>query len=409
MVRKNDKALTVGLDIGTYKTVAVVAEADAAGLLEVIGLGSHPSRGLKRGVVVDIEATEHSIQRAIEEAELMAGCEIRAVFAGISGNHIRSHNSHGIVAIKDQEVSEADVERVLDAARAVAVPADQRILHVLPQEYLIDSQDGIRQPVGMSGVRLETYVHVVTAAQSAVQNLIKCIARCGLQVDDLILQQIASSRAVLSEDEMDLGVALVDIGAGTSDLAIYAQGALRHTACIPIAGDLVTHDIAVALRTPTQHAEEIKIKYACAVEQLARSDENIQVPSVGERPPRRLARQALAQVVEARYREILTMIQTELRRSGYENMVRAGVVLTGGAARTEGVVELAEEIFHLPVRIGVAQGLSGLSEVLTNPAYSAAAGFLLHGSGAAHPELKLGRSAARDVWARFRNWFRGEF
>lgn len=409
MAKRSDKSLVVGLDIGTSKVVAVVGETQPDGTLEVIGLGSHPSRGLKRGVVVDIEATEHSIQRAVEEAELMADCEIRGVFAGISGNHIRGYNSHGIVAIKDKEVSEGDVERVLDAARAVAVPADQRILHVLPQEYVIDNQDGIRQPIGMSGIRLEAYVHVVTAALSATQNLTKCIARCGLQVDDLILQQIASSRAVLSDDEKDLGVALVDMGAGTSDLAVFTQGAIRHSACIPIAGDLVTNDIAVALRTPTQHAEDIKIKYACALEQLARADESIQVPSVGERQSRRLARQTLAQVVEARYREIFTMILAELRRSGFENTIRAGLVLTGGAARMEGVVELAEEIFHVPVRLGMPHSVTGLSEVLTNPVYSAGVGLLLYGGQLERLPGKALGGSGEDWWSRVRSWFRGEF
>jgi cell division protein FtsA len=411
MVKKSDKALVVGLDIGTSKVVTVVGETQADGTLEVIGLGSHPSRGLKRGVVVDIEATEHSIQRAVEEAELMADCEIRGVFAGIAGNHIRGYNSHGIVAIKDKEVSEGDVDRVLDAARAVAVPSDQRILHVLPQEYVIDNQDGIRQPIGMSGIRLEAYVHVVTAAMSATQNLNKCIARCGLQADELILQQIASSRAVLSDDEKDLGVALVDMGAGTSDLAVFTQGAIRHTSCIPIAGDLVTNDIAVALRTPTQHAEDIKIKYACALEQLARADESIQVPSVGERQSRRLARQTLAQVVEARYREIFTMIQAELRRSGFENMIRAGLVLTGGAARMEGVVELAEEIFHVPVRLGVPHSVTGLSEVLTNPIFSAGVGLLQYGGQLERIPGKtlVNGTGGDDWWSRLRSWFRGEF
>jgi len=284
--KKPEKSLVVGLDVGTSKIVAIVGESQPDGTVEVIGLGSHPSHGLKRGVVVDMTSTEQAIQRAVEEAELMAGCEIHSVFAGISGNHIRSLNSDGTVAIKDKEVSEGDLERVLEAARAVPVAADQKILHVLPQEYVIDNQDGIRQPIGMAGVRLEAHVHVVTAALSATQNISKCVARCGLSVDELIMQPLAASYSVLTEDEKNLGVCLVDIGAGTTDIAVFTQGAIRHTACIPIAGDQVTNDIAVALRTPTQHAEEIKVKYACALEQLARNDESIQVPSVGETAPR---------------------------------------------------------------------------------------------------------------------------
>jgi len=401
--------MIVGLDIGTAKVVAIVAELHPDGELEVVGLGSHPSRGLKRGVVVDIEATEHSIQRAVEEAELMAGCEIQAVYAGISGTHIHSLNSHGIVAIKDKEVSDSDVDRVLDAARAVAVPSDQRILHVIAQEYVIDSQDGIRQPNGMSGVRLEAHVHVVTAAQSAVQNIGKCIARCGLHADDLVLQQIASSHAVLTEDDKDLGIVLLDIGEGTTDMAVFTGGAIRHSACIPVAGIQVTNDIAVALRTPTHHAEDIKIKYACALEQLSGRDESIQVPSVGDREPRRLARQTLAQVVEARYRELYTMVEAELRRTGLENMTRAGVVLTGGAARMEGAVELAEEIFHMPVRLGTPQRVSGLSEVVTNHAYSAGVGLLLHGSRLAGGARSYSAGHPADWWSRIKSWFRGEF
>lgn len=409
MARKPDKSLVVGLDIGTSKIVAIVGEMQPDGKVEVIGLGSHPSRGLKRGVVVDIESTEQSIQRAVEEAELMADCEIHSVFAGIAGSHISSLNSQGAVAIRDKEVVESDVERVLESARAVAVPADQRILHVLPQEFVIDSTDGIRQPIGMSGVRLEARVHLVTAAVSAVQNVSKCVARCGLQVDDLILQQLASSYAVLSEDEKDLGIGLVDIGAGTTDIAVFTEGAIRYTACIPIAGDLVTNDIAVALRTPTLHAEEIKIQYACALEQLAASDETIQVPSVGDRPPRRLERQTLAQVVEARYRELLHHVHKQLRQSGLESMIPAGLVLTGGGARMEGLVELAEEILHMPVRLGAPQHVVGLSEVVNNPIHATGVGLLLYGSRMDRPRGSgLGRGS-EGPWMRIRNWFAGEF
>lgn len=409
MTKKNDQTLVVGLDIGTSKIVAIVAEVTPEGAVEVIGLGSHPSRGLKRGVVVDIESTEQSIQRAVEEAELMAGCEIHSVYAGLAGNHIRSLNSHGIVAIKDKEVTEGDVERVLEAARAVAVPADQKILHVLPQEYVIDNQDGIRQPIGMSGVRLEAHVHVVTAAASATQNITKCVARCGLQIDDLILSQLASSFAVLTDDEKELGICLVDMGAGTTDIAVFTGGAIRHTACIPIAGNQVTNDIAVALRTPTQHAEDIKIKYACALEQLARADETIQVASVGDRSSRRLARQTLAQVVEARYRELFSLIQAELRRSGFESMVAAGLVLTGGAAKMEGAVDLAEEIFHMPVRLAAPQHVTGLSEVVNNHFHASGVGLLLYGSRTDNRGFGYGGGHTDTMWGRIRSWFRGEF
>src|SRR5210317_632911 len=294
MSKKLEKNMIVGLDIGTSKVVAIVGEIAPDGGVEIIGIGSHPSKGLKKGVVVNIESTVHSIQRAVEEAELMAGCQIHSVYAGIAGSHIRSLNSHGIVAIRDREVMPNDVERVIDAARAVAIPADQKILHILPQEFVIDDQDGIREPVGMCGVRLEAKVHMVTGAVSAAQNIIKCVRRCGLEVDDIILEQLASSYSVLTDDEKELGICLVDIGGGTTDIAIFLGGAIQHTAVIPIAGDQVTNDIAVSMRTPTQHAEEIKIKYACALTQMASAEESIEVPSVGDRPPRRLARHTLA-------------------------------------------------------------------------------------------------------------------
>jgi cell division protein FtsA len=407
--KKPEKSLVVGLDVGTSKIVAIVGESQPDGSVEVIGLGSHPSTGLRRGVVVDMASTEQAIQRAVEEAELMAGCEIHSVYAGISGSHIRSLNSDGTVAIKDKEVTEGDVERVLDAARAVPVAADQKILHVLPQEYVIDNQDGIRQPIGMAGVRLEAHVHVVTAALSATQNISKCVARCGLTVDELIMQPLAASYAVLTDDEKDLGVCLVDIGAGTTDIAVFTDGAIRHTACIPIAGDQVTNDIAVALRTPTQHAEDIKIKYACALEQLARNDESIQVPSVGDRTSRQLARQTLAQVVEARYRELFSLIQAELRRSGFENMIAAGLVMTGGASRIEGAEELAEEIFHMPVRLALPQYVSGLSEVVSNAIHATGVGLLLYGNQAASGRSLLPTGGGDTIFDRVRSWFRGEF
>ena len=409
MMARDDKQLVVGLDVGTSKVVAIVGEVNTDGSVEVVGVGTHMSRGIRRGVVVDIESTVQSIQRAVEEAELMAGCEIQSVFAGIAGSHIASKNSHGVVAIRDKEATETDVERVLDAARAVPVPADQKILHVLPQEFIIDGQEGIRHPVGMSGVRLEARVHLVTCASSAAQNITKCVARCGLQVDDLILQQLASSYAVLTEDEKDLGVCLVDMGAGTTDIAVFNHGAIRHTAVIPIAGDQVTNDIAVALRTPTQHAEEIKIKYACALRQLASADETIQVPSVGDRPPRRLARQTLAEVVEPRYEELLSLVQAELRRSGFEDMVAAGIVLTGGAAKMEGVVELAEEVFHTPVRLGAPQYVTGLAEVVSNEIHATGVGLLLFGAQAEAPRSRPSIGSLEPIWQRIKAWFRGEY
>ena len=391
MPRKDDKHIIVGLDIGTSKVVAIVGELQDDGQIEVIGFGMHPSKGLKKGVVVNIESTVTSIQRAVEEAELMAGCDISQVYAGIAGSHVRSLNSHGIVAIRDREVTQSDVDRVIDAARAVAIPADQKILHVLPQEFIIDGQEGIREPIGMSGVRLEARVHMVTGAASAAQNIVKCVQRCGLEVEDIVLEQLASSYAVLTDDEKELGICLVDIGGGTTDIAVFNNGAIRHTAVIPIAGDQVTNDIAISMRTPTQYAEEIKIKYACALSQLANLDETIEVPSVGDRPPRRLARQTLAEVVEPRYEELFGLIRDELRRSGFENMIAAGIVLTGGSAKMEGAVELAEEVFHMPVRLGVPQHVRGLGDVVRNPIHSTGVGLLVYARSQA---MRAGRGCA---------------
>ncbi|MGQ7260190.1 cell division protein FtsA [Vreelandella sp. V005] len=424
----NASNMVVGLDIGTSKVVAIVGQPTDDGGIEIAGIGSHPSRGMKRGVVINIESTVQSIQRAVEEAELMAGCDIHSVYVGVAGSHISSMNSDGVVAIKEREVTPSDIERVIDSARARAISEGQRVLHVLPQEFSIDAQGGIREPLGMSGVRLEAQVHLVTAALNAVQNIEKCVRRCGLEVDAIILEQLASSMAVLTEDERELGVCMVDIGGGTTDMAIFSEGAIRHTAVIPIAGDQVTNDIAMALRTPTQHAEEIKVKYACALTHLASSDEMIKVPSVGDRPARDLSRQALAEVVEPRYEELFTLVRDELRRSGYEDMVAAGIVLTGGTSRMEGVSELAEEIFHMPVRIACPQNVRGLADVVRNPIYATGVGLLhyalqetRHGQGlrshggvvAAHK----GRNelARRDIkedhsaLARIKGWFKGNF
>ncbi|MFZ8913740.1 MAG: cell division protein FtsA, partial [Pseudomonadales bacterium] len=404
--------MIVGLDIGTSKVVAIVGEVREDGTLEVIGLGSHPSRGLKKGVVVNIESTVHSIQRAVEEAELMAGCQIDAVYAGIAGSHIRSLNSHGIVAIRDKEVTPADIERVLDAAQAMAIPADQKILHILPQEYVIDHQEGVKEPLGMSGVRLEAKVHLVTCAVNSAQNIEKCVRRCTLEVRDVILAQLASSYAVLTEDEKDLGVCLVDIGGGTTDVAIFTEGAIRHTANIPIAGDQVTNDIAMALRTPTPHAEELKIKYACALTQLAGAEETIQVPGVGDKPPRALSRQALAEVVEPRYDELFQLVQAELRRSGFEDLLAAGIVLTGGSSKIEGVVELAEEIFHKPVSLGMPRNVAGLADIVRNPIYATGVGLLLYGQELERRRLERGEAPPvmkGSFVDRMREWLRQNF
>ncbi|MGB0449098.1 MAG: cell division protein FtsA [Porticoccaceae bacterium] len=409
MASENEENMIVGLDIGTSKIVAIVGSVGPRGELEIIGTGLYPSSGLKKGVVVNIEATVNSIQRAIEEAELMAGCSIHSVYAGIAGSHIRSLNSHGIVAIRDREVQDLDVDRVIDAARAVAIPADQEILHVLPQEFIIDDQEGVHEPIGMSGVRLEAKVHLVTCAANAAQNIKKCIRRCGLDVDEIILEQLASSHAVLTEDEKQLGVALVDIGGGTSDIAIFTEGAIRYTGVIPIAGDQVTNDIAMALRTPTPHAEDLKVKYACALAKLARPEETVKVPSVGDREARDLSRQSLAEVVEPRYDELFTLIQAELRRSGFEELIAAGVVLTGGTSKMEGVVELAEEIFHMPVRIGTPVNVKGLSDIVNNPIYSTGVGLLHFGAQAQRKESagESGNSSGSSFFERAKGWFQG--
>lgn len=412
MASASDNKMIVGLDIGTSKIVAIVGAITPEGRLEIVGIGTHRSTGIKKGVVVNIESTVLSIQRAVEEAELMAGCQIHSVYAGIAGSHIRSLNSHGIVAIKDREVYLQDLERVIDAAQAVAIPADQKILHILPQEFLIDDQDGVKEPLGMSGVRLEAKVHLVTCAVNAAQNIEKCIRRCGLEVEDIILEQLASSHAVLTEDEKELGVCVVDIGGGTTDIAIFKDGAIRHTGVIPIAGDQVTNDIAMALRTPTPNAEEIKIKYACALAKLTSPDETIKVPSVGDREPRDLSRQALAEVVEPRYDELFTLVQSELRRSGYEDLIAAGIVLTGGTSKMEGVIELAEEIFHMPVRLGSPQNIRGLTDIVNNPIYSTGVGLLLyamkqHQEGGRQTQLR--KEPQQSLFAKVKRFFQSGF
>jgi cell division protein FtsA len=407
---KENRNLVVGLDIGTSKVAALVAELGADGTLEVLGMGSHESKGLKKGVVVNIEATVAAIQRALEEAELMADCKIASAFTGIAGSHIRSFNSTGMVAVKEREVSAIDVERAMETARAVNIPTDQQILHVLRQEFIIDGQEDVREPVGMSGVRLEVKVHIVTGAVSAAQNIVKCVRRCGLDVNDLILQPLASARAVLSEDERDLGVCLVDIGGGTTDLAIFTHGAIRHTAVIPIAGDQITNDIAMALRTPTAEAESIKTRHGVALRQLADAGEMIEVPGIGDRAPRVMSRQTLAEVIEPRAEELFSLVQQVLRESGYEELLSSGVVLTGGSSLMQGMVELGEEIFHMPVRIGMPRYQGGLADVLRSPRYATAMGLVLEGAR----QIQQGRvsqqtGSMRAVLARMRDWFQRNF
>ena len=407
---RETKNLVVALDIGTSKVVALVAELRPDGTIDILGMGGHESKGLKKGVVVNIESTVAGIQRALEEAELMADCKIASAFTGIAGSHIKSFNSTGMVAIKDREVGALDVERAIETAKAVNIPTDQQILHVLRQEFIIDGQEDVREPIGMSGVRLEVKVHIVTGAVSAAQNIVKCVRRCGLEVNDLILQPLASSRAVLSEDETDLGVCLVDVGGGTSDIAIFTHGAIRHTAVIPIAGDQITNDIAMALRTPTAEAEVIKVRHGVALRQLADPNEMIEVPGIGDRGPRVMSRQTLAEVIEPRVEELFSLVQQVLRESGFEELLSSGVVLTGGSSVMRGMVELGEEIFHMPVRVGVPRYAGGLADVVRSPRYATAVGLLMEGvQQVRQGQLSRQDGSMRAVLTRMREWFQRNF
>jgi len=408
---REDKNLIVGLDIGTSKIVAIVAELQPEGSLKVIGLGQHASRGLKKGVVINIDSTVQAIQRALEEAELMADCKISSVFTGIAGSHIKSLNSHGMVKIKDAEVTQTDVDRVIETARAIALPSDQQILHILTQEFIIDGQEDVREPISMSGMKLEVKVHIVTGAVSAAQNIVKCIKRCGLEVSDLILQPLASSVSVLTEDEKELGVCLVDIGGGTTDIAVFKQGAIRHTAVVPIAGDQITNDVAVAFRTPTLSAEEIKIKYGCALRQLADPREVVEVPGVDGRDARQLSLQTLAEVIEPRVVELYEFVLGELRRSGMEEMIASGIVITGGASMMRGMVDLGEEIFHMPVRLGLPRYVGGLSEVVSNPRYATGVGLVLMGKQQVEREIQgnMESGSFGRVLDKMKSWFQGNF
>lgn len=408
---RDSKNLIVGLDIGTSKVVAVVAKVLPDGRHEVIGLGQHESKGLKKGGVVNIEATIASIQAALEEAELMADCKIRTVYTGIAGSHIRSFNSRGMVAIKDKEVTAADVARVIETARAVNIPNDQQFLHTVSQEFVVDNQEGVREPIGMSGIRLEVKVHIVTGAVSAVQNIVKCIRRCGLEVSDLILQPLASADAVLTEDEKELGVVLIDIGGGTTDIAVFTEGAIRHTAVIPIAGDQITNDIAMALRTPTLEAEEIKIRHGVAKQILVDPSETIEVPGLGDRGPRTLSRQMLAAVIEPRVEELFALALQVVRESEFEEVLSSGVVLTGGTALMQGIAELAEEVFLKPVRIGVPQYSGQLADVVKSPRYSTAHGLLAEAKKQYLRGNVVNRQqgSTKAILQRMKEWFMGNF
>ncbi len=408
---RESRNVLVALDIGTSKIVTLVAEVTPENTLNLIGMGSHPSRGLKKGAVVNIESTVTAIQRSLEEAELMADCKIREVITGIAGSHIKSFNSHGMVAIKDKEVSQYDIDRVIETARAVNIPMEQQVLHILEQEFIIDGQGGVRQPLGMSGMRLEVKVHIVTGAVSAAQNIMKCVRRCGLEVKDLMLQPLASADAVLLDDERDLGVCLVDIGGGTTDLAVFTEGAIKHTSVIPIAGDQITNDIAMALRTPTKEAEELKIQHGVALRQLASVNDMIDVPGVGDRPPRELSRQTLAEVIEPRVEELYSLVQRELRSCGLEELLSSGIVITGGTSLMKGMVELGEEVFHMPVRVGAPHYSGALAEVVRNPRYSTGMGLLLAGLDQMQRDqhAKLQGAGFKDVLDRMKNWFKGNF
>ncbi|HZV83247.1 MAG TPA: cell division protein FtsA [Geobacteraceae bacterium] len=404
--------LIVGLDIGTTKICAIVGNLTEDGI-DIVGIGSSPSHGLRKGVVINIDSTVQSIRKAIEEAELMAGCEIKTVFAGIAGGHIKGINSQGVIAIKNREVSPEDVKRVIEAAKAIAIPMDREVIHILPQEFIIDDQDGIREPLGMSGVRLEAKVHIVTGAAASAQNIVKSCNRAGLDVSDIVLEQLASSEAVLSPEEKELGVALVDIGGGTTDVAIFVDGAIKHTAVLSLGGHQITNDIAVGLRTPMAEAEKIKHKYGCCLASLVGKDETIEVPSVGGRKPRILSRQLLAEILEPRVEEIFTLVNREIVKSGYEDMIASGVVITGGSTILEGMPELAEQIFNLPVRRGMPQKIGGLVDVVNSPVYATGVGLVIYGSrhmeiATQFPTTQSDDNLFRKVSKRMKEWF-GEF
>ncbi|MCH7623439.1 MAG: cell division protein FtsA [Nitrospinae bacterium] len=405
MSKKND--YIVGLDIGTTKICCIIGEKNPDGKIDIIGLGQYPSRGLRKGVVINIDSTVESIKNAVEEAEMMAGCEIESVYVGIAGGHINSLNSHGIIAVKGKEVVEKDVDRVIEAAKAIAIPLDREVIHVLPQEYIVDNQDGIKDPLGMAAVRLEAKVHIVTAAVTSAQNIVKCVNKAGLGVQDIVLEQLASSESVLSADEKELGVSMIDIGGGTSDMAIFFQGAIKHTSVLTIAGSQMTNDIAIGLRTPNAEAEIIKHSYGCAFSSLVRADETIEVSSVGGREPKTVSRQILSEIIEARSKEMFDMLDLELTNSGYRDIITSGIVLTGGASAMEGIADLAESVFQCPVRIGTPTGLGGLIDVVNNPMYATSTGLIQYGlrvDKSGKTRQLQGRNMFEKIFSRMRDW-----
>ncbi|MDA8982586.1 cell division protein FtsA [Gammaproteobacteria bacterium] len=407
MGNSKNSNIVVGLDIGTSKVVCIVGTRDENGQLEIISLGSYPSSGLKKGVVVNIEATTDAIKKAVEQAQSIQEDKIKSIYVGVAGSHIKSINSQGIVGIKDKEVKPFDIEKVIESASSVSIPSDQEVLHVLPQEYVIDDQDGIKEPLGMSGVRLEARVHLVTCSNSALRNIEKCVKNCGLSVDGFVLEQLASSYSILSDDEKDLGVCLVDIGGGTTDIAIFNSGSIVHTGVIPIAGDQVTSDIAQALRTPTPQAEEIKQKHGCSVAEFTNDDESIEVPGVGGRPPRELSRRSLAEIIEPRYVELFELIKAEISRNGFDDKIPAGVVFTGGTSKIEGVVELAESIFQTSVRLGVPNNFVGMERVLQNPIYSTSIGLVEHGHNQLTSDLVA--ESNQTLWSKLLKIVKSEY
>ncbi|UCH00520.1 MAG: cell division protein FtsA [Deltaproteobacteria bacterium] len=400
--------LIVGLDIGTSKICAVVGEPRPDGMVDIIGMGSHPSIGLRKGVVINIENTVNSIKEAIEEAETMAGCEISSVYAGIAGGHIKGFNSHGIIALKKREVGKIDIDRVVDAARAVAIPMDREVIHTLPQEFIVDDQAGISDPTGMSGVRLEVKIHIVTGAVTSAQNIIKCANRAGLDVYDIILESLASSEAILTDEERNLGVALIDFGGGTTDLAIFSQGSIKHTSVLTLGGDNLTNDIAIGIRTPFKEAEKIKIRYGCGLTSFIGKDETIEVPSVGGRKPRTVSRQLLGEILEPRVEEIFSLICQEMVRSGYDDLVTSGVVVTGGSSILAGVPEIAEQVFNMPARVGYPEHIGGLKEIVNSPMYATAVGLVLYGANSQQREKRFrirDTNIFNRIVSRMKRWF----